>query len=498
MRLRIIWLMALVAWAACQPSIDVPPPDTNIPVDYIQTYTLSPNRDTTLTTAHGATLVIPACAFSSSKPITLQLTEAYGIKAFAELGLTSETTDGQLLESGGMFYLYATDENGKALAVEQHCSPLMNYPSTAVLPDAQRYEGERIDGKVRWKVPAQPLPNWLTPVPLPQLEFRAPRDGFSTSSHGHHPAQLPSSTTSPTPSNSHTSHQITTEDYCGLDDIVIDQLAQPAYNLSFVATLEFEERVQLLHKACSEKGLYIYLEHLDKPLYYSDSLVHKLLKDNNQLSAAKHFYCFYLQKKTNVERQQSVSKAYLQQAKALVEQHREQRNKREAILYTRFEFDRTATWYNIDRVIAQNLEVHAFEEKAVLAHPDLSDEQLASAKVLCLSDYTKAIQWLYLPLSSSIFGNTCTNYTTSDDFAKDQPFTLFAYLMDGESAYMAKKAIRLGTDSIHELTLAPTSMEKIYRQLERYGKPLPQFQLPNDPTKGNCCEHYTHEDYELN
>lgn len=450
---------------------DSPSKLPSIPAAYVQEFTITGGEETFLTTNSGALLVIPACTFETSTTVKLAFTEAYRIHDFAALSLSTTTENGQLLISAGMFYLNAQDKDGMALTIPNDCAPILRYPVKSILPDAQLYQGTPVNGEIVWKDAAQPLATALTPAPLDDLELYAKRL-YQQNQYSSTPVAPKALFTQPN------------YDYCGIDDSIVGTLYGPHFRQTAIATIEFEERMAVLHEACSEDGLSIYISNLESPLYFSDSLIYELLKPT-QPKAAQHFYCFYLQKKTFVPQQQSLSERQLTTWKAFVKQRKHFYDQADSRLFYRIPIDQSNTWYNIDALAAQNIEAYPFNEEVVLSCDDLSPSELQNLSVLCVAQYGNSIRRLHYDkqLNAHVLGGV-SNQTT------EKTFTLFAYAKKGENVYATSQKITLNpTRTQRHLVLVPATMQEVYDQLANHGLALPQHSLPDGwDAYSHCCK----------
>ncbi|HLG02360.1 MAG TPA: cytochrome c [Bacteroidia bacterium] len=141
--------------------------DKNLPT---QLFTINPARDTVIETTSGIVFAIPAGAFlDAQEPIMLEIREALTGFDIIKGGL-STTSDGQLLETGGMFYLNA--RNGeKSLLINPAKPVYANVPTNEIKPGMQLFEGERRpDGSINWKNP-KPVDKQLIAVDIHTLNF---------------------------------------------------------------------------------------------------------------------------------------------------------------------------------------------------------------------------------------------------------------------------------------------------------------------------------------
>jgi mono/diheme cytochrome c family protein len=141
--------------------------DKNLPT---QIFTINPEKDTVLETDGGIVFAVPAGAFLNAKePLTLEVREALTPTDIMKAGL-STTSDGQLLETGGMFYINA--RNGETSLKINPAKPVYaNVPTKEIKPGMMLFTGERKpDGSINWKNPRK-LEKQLTPVDINTLDF---------------------------------------------------------------------------------------------------------------------------------------------------------------------------------------------------------------------------------------------------------------------------------------------------------------------------------------
>jgi hypothetical protein len=113
-----------------------------------QKFTIDISRDTTIQTANGAWLDIPAGSITANTGnVTLEIKEAYSLADMVKAGLITRS-NGQPLSSGGMIYINAGD-NAKIV------KPIrMATPSGWLDKDMQLYKGtEGESGEINWTDP---------------------------------------------------------------------------------------------------------------------------------------------------------------------------------------------------------------------------------------------------------------------------------------------------------------------------------------------------------
>ncbi|HLP36551.1 hypothetical protein [Lacibacter sp.] len=83
----------------------------------MQIFNIDPTKENRITGARGGIFTIPAGAFEGSGAVTIELKEVYAPIEILAAGLRTES-NGELLESGGMFFLNAK-RDGKDLVLKK-------------------------------------------------------------------------------------------------------------------------------------------------------------------------------------------------------------------------------------------------------------------------------------------------------------------------------------------------------------------------------------------
>ncbi len=313
-----------------------------------QVFTIPSDADQVLETKEGIVFVIPEDGFQRadnqtvSKNIQIEVKEALSPASIIKAGL-STTSNGELLETAGMFEFRAYDE-GVELQLKAGKEVLVDLPSNRPATNMQLFDGEADStGNINWVNP-KPIENFLTTVDINTLNFY-PRDfldslgmlGYdinnksltdsvfysyfcgmeSSSSSTVEEVALLSEVgrnfyTDTIPASNYYSETFAqdeaaedvSESYdremnCGIEPSDVRAIWNKKFQDTFIATKAFEERITYMYETCSGNALDIYLNHLDEPLYISDSLA--ALKFDTEVRAAKGyrhdtFWKFYLRK----------------------------------------------------------------------------------------------------------------------------------------------------------------------------------------------------------
>jgi mono/diheme cytochrome c family protein len=141
--------------------------------DYLdqEVFQINTKKDTVIESRDGILVHIPANSFETNEnEVDFMIQSAIKPSDILQAGL-STTSNGNPLETGGMFYLdaFANDERislNKNLEVQ--------VPATNKQPNMALYQGEKTDsGDINWVKPS-PIVNKLTPVPIQSLDFYPP------------------------------------------------------------------------------------------------------------------------------------------------------------------------------------------------------------------------------------------------------------------------------------------------------------------------------------
>jgi hypothetical protein len=288
--------------------------DRNLPA---QVFVLNTGKDTVIETRQGIVLSVPANGFTDETGrtvhghISLVVKEALDAATIMQAGL-STTSGGQLLETGGMFFIDARQGN-KILKVDPANAIYAEIPTDTIKPGMQLFTGKRnADGTIDWINP-KPLEHDLIPVDILQLDFYPPkyldslqawglnvRDKTFTDSlyysfaqffqikYMPHMAPVPISDSTSRPTGLDYHHDTISpanhpaiELPCGIDPAKIKAIWNEQYQNTLLATREFRERLYQIHLLGYNQLLDMYVNNLDKPLWMIDSMAVQVLRPNN-------------------------------------------------------------------------------------------------------------------------------------------------------------------------------------------------------------------------
>ncbi len=356
-------------------------------------YTLDVKDDTLLISPAGILLSVPENAFvdENGNPVQgeviLELKEALNATDIMNAGL-STTSNGELLETGGMFYIQPW-QNGKKLDINKRNPIIADVPGNPNQPGMMLFDGEIMpDGQVNWVNPKS-LEKFLTPVDILTMDFYPPAylqkvsdlgknagdsrytDSLYYSFAGECGAisgsdtvryfneestgevnrnrkrkggpsmseQYPADTVS---SSESTAAAKSNECSC-IDPSKIRAIKNSQFNGSLLATVEFGQRVPAIHRSCKGEVLDLYVNNLDKNLWEVDSMASKIAsngiefsefaklrqgRSEGQLPQIKMLQDFYLkQQKAYADAAKKVRDNYYNQQQQLVEKYREDSKK---------------------------------------------------------------------------------------------------------------------------------------------------------------------------
>lgn len=278
-------------------------------------------KDSVYLSKSGVLLSIPEGAFlKDGKPYTgkavIEWQEARDGATIMRSGL-STTSNGELLETQGMFSFRAHDENGNLLDLDPEIGIYVQVPVNEIKPGMQLYQGEFAEnGLINWVNPS-PLEKIPVPVPMTDLNFypngyedtldqlklnesKQYRDSLYLACEFLGNSYNPWGDNRPPKKNYVTSNIVGTSqdallsadddlipmaDSTGTDyfmpSIQAPKTIPPSSVLAFwnskfdntiLATREFERRMATIHQTCEKKLLQLYTANLNKPMWYIDSL----------------------------------------------------------------------------------------------------------------------------------------------------------------------------------------------------------------------------------
>lgn len=326
--------------------------DKLAPIDLETQYFLIPEEGGVVLSKDGVLISVPKGAFIKDgkpykKPITLQYQEALNGTDIMKSGL-STTSNGRLLETGGMLSVTGFTADGKPLDFNPKVGVYVQVPMTDAHSDMQLYDGElKADGSINWVNPKE-LQKIPAPVAMKELDFypagyekylddqkwktaKTSRDSLylSFEEEGCNVVngdeefiglknlglgvefQSNNNTTEPIfrfADNRSSTMPVWTvqDDYYGETDSIdagVSEAASPVsyiypsnvlafwnkgFNNTNLATREFERRMRVIHETCDNAVLKVYTSNLDKSLKECDERVIEMGHPEFQLFAAEN------------------------------------------------------------------------------------------------------------------------------------------------------------------------------------------------------------------
>lgn len=278
---------------------------------------------------------------------------------------------------------------------------------------------------------------------------------------------------------------------CGIDPAIIKVIKSEKYQNTFIATREFEARLKVIFKTCNNAVLETYINNHDKNLYEVDSMAALVVGDSEY---HKDFVNFTQQRLTNVakaDKYADLLKGYYKKQLAKVKSELEKRQEKllkelneknqeaqkiaddyKKLLWERekyrmetYGFNWTETgWVNIDRGISEK----SWEPKAT-----------EGIYVVNGKEFDRVYSYFVFTSIKSLYRlNTSDNvefYAGNDQdknilMPREGTAILISIGYKGETPSLAIKEFELGLPIAYNLTLAPSTFEKIRETIKSYEK----------------------------
>lgn len=124
---------------------------------FIQTFQINPNKKQKIKGKQGTVITIPAgCFGKEDQNIKIEMIECYSIQDMLLNGLSTQTANGKLLETDGMIYLNAMNEEGDTLAIKER-EVRVEMPTKNRKEDIHIFEGEQKNGHIVWNLSNETL-----------------------------------------------------------------------------------------------------------------------------------------------------------------------------------------------------------------------------------------------------------------------------------------------------------------------------------------------------
>lgn len=474
-----------------------------------QFFTINALQDTVLEGINGTILVLPKGCFIDENndvidsKITIELSEVLSLTDMLLSNLMTATPN-KLLETDGMIYINAIS-NGKQLKVNPSQPIYIEIPTRQRKPNMMIYKGIRDEkGNMSWSNPKN-LETYLTTVDLKSLDFLP--EGFRLEVEKNLPFKNHTianqefidslfysfsvrDTLYPRYRRIHQSNLLATHSDvndtskldCGIDPAIIKLIKTDKYQNTFIATREFETRLQYIFKTCRNNVIEAYIKNLDKNLYEADELaIQELTRENEYLKA--DFERFAQQRLTKVkdaDKYASLLKGYyenqIHKVKSELEQNLDTYRKRLGL--------DSSIYQDYKRLVLQReryrMESYGFlwtdlgwlnVDKDILTEPNI--EQPLEVKVSNNKDFDKIFVYLISTEIKSLYQLKIKDKSlfykeSSVNFPKNKKMVLFAIGYKGEKIMWNHKEFILDAQSQQELRLNYDSKEKLDAILSQY------------------------------
>lgn len=122
-----------------------------------QTFEINTSKQQTIKGKQGTVVTFPVGCFGKIQgKVKIELIECYSIQEMLLNGLSTQTTDGKLLESDGMIYLNALNQKGDTLEITKG-KVNVKMPTEKRKEDIQIFEGVRNGNNITWNLTNEKL-----------------------------------------------------------------------------------------------------------------------------------------------------------------------------------------------------------------------------------------------------------------------------------------------------------------------------------------------------
>jgi hypothetical protein len=320
-------------------------------ISHIQTFEIDGKQDNVVEGESGTVIIFPKGCFKNGKGevvednIKIELSEALTLEDRILSNLAT-TSNGKLLETGGMIYFNATSEN-EQLTVSKDNPIHVEIPTWEKKPGMMAYKGIRnANGNMNWIDP-KPLDNFLATVDIDSLDFLPElfqimveagmpyrkyksatiklTDSLYYSLSASNGSELTQGLTRTDVNepyydegikvvdgkyvDTYNLHDVDPRDQgdtvlpknCGIDPAIIKVIKSTKYQNTLIATREFESRLKRIFKTCDNAILEIYIKNLDKNLYELDSMAAVVCEEKKYHNAYHAFDDFAGMRLTKVK-----------------------------------------------------------------------------------------------------------------------------------------------------------------------------------------------------
>lgn len=283
-----------------------------------QFFEINADEDVVIEGKQGIIFTVPAGSLLSKGEkvvkgtVQVELTEALELSDMVFSNLTT-SSNGELLSTGGMFFINFK-QNEEQLVINKKRPIYVQVPRKSD-KNMMLYQGERDStGNMNWVNPQKPI-KYLVPVDLSALNFTpsifeqtlfevlpisgvtVPTRRFTDSLYYTIEKTAQRMMTNPPPETfdipiepdgkkivyefSGRTDSVETILSCGINPLSVKALKNPKFQNTFIATKEFEVRIQFIHKTCRQDVLDLYVNNVDKNLSDVDKMAADLLKETS-------------------------------------------------------------------------------------------------------------------------------------------------------------------------------------------------------------------------
>jgi len=247
-----------------------------------QFFEINTKKDTVVEAINGTIVAFPKDCFVDSKGMVIEgnvdfeLAEALDLSSMIFSNLTT-TSNNQILETGGMVFINAYYKN-KEVFINKEKPIYIEIPTNNFNPNMMKYEGIRdTDGNMNWINP-KPLQNYLVPIDLNLLDFLP--NGLEKEIRTSHEEILEKAFVDSTyyQLNCKLKHVLIrgveiSVGSTGINPRKIKTIKSKKFQNTFIATREFEKRLQFLFANCDDNLIDLYINNLDKNMWEVDEMV---------------------------------------------------------------------------------------------------------------------------------------------------------------------------------------------------------------------------------
>jgi len=247
-------------------------------------YHIDTQKDTLINTVHNTKVVFLKDCFVDAKGqvvkgnVSFEFAEAFSLDEILFSNLTT-TSNKSFLETGGMLYVNASID-GKEVFINPKNPIYIEVPTPDFKPDMKLYQGTRDqNGNMNWVNP-KPLQNYLVSINLNLLDFLP--NGFEKAVRKQHQNITIAEIDSIYYGLRKREIEVrgVSVKFEGIDSYIIKTIKAKEYQNTYIATREFEERLQYLFHSRDNTLIELYINNLDKNMWEVDEMVANMSTDS--------------------------------------------------------------------------------------------------------------------------------------------------------------------------------------------------------------------------